>query len=257
VAVAPFDKGSVYSNRSGRCVEVFEYDANTGRLACASCNPRGLPPVGDSVAPGSMHAVTEPPGWQSTTVQQRYLLDDGRLFFESTDDLLPQASNAGEMNVYEYEPDDVGNCQLESGCLALISSGTSNTNAYFIDASASGSDVFFVTGQRLVAQDGDEVQDVYDARVDGGFSAATAPPCGGEACRPPVTPAPAIYQAPPSATFVGPGNPAVPATVTPKSGKTKKATKKKSKAKRKSRSKSGKQAGRGSRAHRSTRGSQQ
>ena len=46
-------------------------------------------------------------GWESPTEQQRYLLDDGRLFFDSEDALLPQATN-GQQNVYEYEPEGVG-----------------------------------------------------------------------------------------------------------------------------------------------------
>src|SRR6202040_2045976 len=133
-------------------------------------------------------------------VQQRYLLDDGRLFFQSEDALLPQASN-GTRNIYEYEPDEVGDCRSAGGCVRLISSGTSSVKSYFVDASASGRDVFFITRQQLTPQDGDEGLDLYDARVEGGFSIAVPPPCGGEACRPPVTPAPAIYGAPPSVTF--------------------------------------------------------
>ena len=38
--------------------------------------------------------------------------------------------------------------------------------------------------------------DMYDAREGGGFSSAQPPPCAGEACKPAVTPAPAIYGAP-------------------------------------------------------------
>jgi hypothetical protein len=200
-----------YDNGSGRCIEVYEYDFQAGKLVCASCNPAGLPPVGNSFVPMAQHLVTVPGGWQSTTVQQRYLLDDGRVFFDSTDALLPQASNAGEADVYEYESDGVGDCTRQAGCLALISTGTSNANSLFIDSSASGEDVFFLTRQSLVAEDGDEALDLYDARVDGGLVPPVAPPCGGEACRPPVTPAPSIYQAPPSATFVGAGNPVQPA----------------------------------------------
>jgi hypothetical protein len=248
-SVTSFWAESVFEDKTGRCVEVYEYDAGIGRLTCASCNPRGLPPVGDSVVPMAVHNVVENPGWQSSTVQQRYLLDNGRLFFDSTDVLLPQASN-GKLNVYEYEPGGMGSCQREGGCIWLISSGTSNENSYFTDASTSGNDVFFITRQQLVAQDGDEALDVYDARVDGGFLAPPTPPCGGEACRPPVTPAPAIYEAPPSATFVGPGNPLQPA-VQPTAGKAKQKSKRKHKAKRKT----GKRASRGSRARRSSRGS--
>jgi hypothetical protein len=192
-------------------------------------------------------------GWQSPTVQQRYLLDDGRLFFDSTDELLPQASNAGELNVYEYEPGGVGSCQREgSGCLSLISTGASNENSYFVDASTSGNDVFLVTRQQLVAQDGDEALDLYDARVAGGFAAATPPPCGGEACRPPVTAAPAIYEAPPSATFVGPGNPPQPSV---KSAGPKAKAKAKPKPKRKTKRHVRKKTAHGSHKHTSKRGS--
>ena len=244
-------EGSIHENHTGRCIEVYEYDAAIGQLTCASCNPRGLPPLGDSVVPMSVHQLVHPAGWESQTVQQRYLLDDGRLFFDSTDALLPQASN-GKLNVYEYKPGGLGSCQREGGCLSLISTGTSNGDSFFIDAGASGNDVFLLTRQQLVAQDGDEAIDVYDARVGGGFSLAAPPPCGGEACRPPVAQAPAIYGAPPSATFAGVGNPLQPAA-----GKAKKKSKPKKKSKRKHavKRKTGKKAARGSRARRSSRGS--
>ncbi len=243
---------SQYADHTGRCIEVYEYDAETGRLVCASCNPRGLPPVGDSVEPMALHTLTHYAGWESTTVQQHYLLDNGRLFFDSTEALLPQASD-GRLNVYEYEPDEVGGCRTEGGCVALISGGTSGSDSLFLDASTSGDDVFFLTRQQLVAADGDEALDVYDARVDGGFSPAVAAPCGGEACRPPVTPAPAIYGAPPSATFVGAGNPPQPAAASPvvKSKKKKQQVKRKSQAKRRRK----KRRARGAHVSRSSRGS--
>jgi hypothetical protein len=48
---------------------------------------------------------------------------------------------------------------------------------------ASGNDVFFRTGAKLVPSDSDEALDLYDARIDGGVP-ASAPevPCEGEAC---------------------------------------------------------------------------
>ncbi len=256
-AVTSFWAGTVQENTTDRCIEVYEYDAVAGRLACASCNPRGLPPTGDSVVPMPRHLVVDNAGWQTSNEQQRYLLDDGRLFFDSGDSLLPQASNGGVLNVYEYEPGGTGTCQRAS-CLALISSGTSNENSLFTDASANGDDVFFITRQQLVSQDGDESLDEYDARVGGGFSSLTPPACGGEACRPPVSSAPSIYGAPPSATFAGAGNPAIP-VAKPKAATKKKKAKPKRKAKKPKRkqskkAKKSKQARR-SRARTSTQGS--
>jgi hypothetical protein len=191
----------------GRCTEVFEYDAQTGRLACASCNPAGLPPIGDSMVPETLHLLGNIKGWESPTVQQRYLLDDGRLFFQSEDALLAQATN-GKLNVYEYEPEGVGQCAAAGAgsCLYLISTGEGDGSSYFADAGADGRDVFFLTNEALVTQDGDDAVDMYDAREGGGFSSATPPPCSGEACKPAVTPAPAIYGAPSSATFEGPAS---------------------------------------------------
>jgi hypothetical protein len=230
-AIPAWEGNSIGSNDTGHCTEMFEYDAESGKLTCASCDPRGLPPDGDSVSPMAIHSVAQYAGWQSTTVQQRFVLDDGRLFFDSKDSLLPQASN-GRVNVFEYEPEGLGSCQRGGGCVALISSGTSSDDSYFADSSASGDDAFFLTRQELVAEDGDEAVDMYDARVDGGFPSAIPQPCSGEACRPPIASAPAIFGAPPSATFLGAGNPQPAVQGAPAKAKpTKKRAKPKKKAK--------------------------
>jgi hypothetical protein len=222
-------QNSYKSTFGGRCLEVFEYEAHSGRLVCVSCDPRGLPPTADSLIPETSHLYANVQGWESTTVQQRYLLDDGRVFFQSEDALLAQASD-GRQNVYEYEPEGVGQCAASGagGCLYLISTGESSGQSYFLDASADGRDVFFVTSEQLVPQDGDGATDVYDAREGGGFSSAVAPPCSGEACKPAVTPAPAIYGAPSSATFQGAGNISAQPTAKPVAAR-KKAKKKSSK----------------------------
>jgi hypothetical protein len=138
----------------------------------------------------------------------RYLSDGGRLFFNSLDALVPQDVN-GQWDVYEYEPGGVGSCQLAQVCVSLISSGTSPDASFFRDASGSADDVFFTTSDPLVAQDGDQGSDLYDARVDGGLksqNAVPSPGCGGEACRPPAPGQPA-EQVPGSSGFAGPGNP--------------------------------------------------
>jgi hypothetical protein len=217
----------------GRCMEVFEYDAQTAKLTCVSCEPGGLPPTGNSMLPETPHLYENIRGWESSTVQQRYLLNDGRLFFQSEDALLAQATN-GRQNIYEYEPEGVGQCAASGSgdCQYLISTGVSSANSYFADASMDGRDVFFLTNEQLVPQDGDQATDMYDAREGGGFSSATPPPCSGEACKPAVTPAPAIYGAPSSATFQGAGDiPAQPATRP--SAKTTKKTRAKTKVKKK------------------------
>jgi hypothetical protein len=222
------------------CLDVYEYDATTNKLECASCTAANLPPTGNAIVPSPAAVLGAADGWQDDVFQQRYLLDNGTLFFESSNALLPQASN-GQQNVYEREPDGVGSCQSAGGCLYLISSGTGDAPSYFIGSSTNGSDAFIETQDKLVPADGDEAQDVYDARIGGGFPAYAPPPCSGEACKPPATTPPPIYQAPPSATFFGAGNPAapsVPAKAKAKA-KTKVGSKKKTKARKKVKQKRG------------------
>jgi hypothetical protein len=97
------------------------------------------------------------------------------------------------------------------GCLSLISSGESAEDSELVDASADGSDVFFVTQSSLVSQDYG-LRDIYDARVDGGFPEPGSPPaeCEGEACQGAasspagVTPASAVFQGPGNAVDVRP-----------------------------------------------------
>jgi hypothetical protein len=218
--------------------EVFLYDANAGRLVCASCNPTGARPVGVLDAPfasgeGVGLLVDRPktwagrwlagsiPGWTSVDIvralsQSRYLSDSGRLFFNSADALVPQDTN-GKEDVYEYEPAGVGGCERAGGCVALISSGTAGSESAFLDASADGSDAFFLTASQLVSQDIDTSFDVYDAHVCSAsascFTPSNVPPPActtGDSCKSPPSSQPDIFGAPASATFSGGGNLAPP-----------------------------------------------
>jgi Tol biopolymer transport system component len=151
----------------------------------------------------------------STFQYSRGLSDDGdRVVIESYDPLLSRDTD-GQPDVYEYELDGTGSCTVAPGCLSLISTGTSEHGSWFVDASASGEDVFFTTSQQLVSSDTDGAYDLYDARVDGGVPLPTQPPeCLGDGCLN-VPPAP-IDATPSSLTFSGAGNvPVPPATLPP------------------------------------------
>jgi hypothetical protein len=250
--------------------EVYLYHTETspsgqlepGKLVCASCNPTGQRPEG-VFAPSEeeeqeqrlppllvdQRGVWEGrwlagnvPGWTPVELngaqyQSRYLSDDGRLFFDSADALVPADVNKKE-NVYEYEPERVGDCQstvagadevfepASGGCVGLISSGTSSQESAFLDASEGGGDVFFMTTSQLAPQDVDQAYDIYDAHECTAASpcvsppaTASPPPCTtADSCRAASAPQPSIYGAGPSETFVGPGNLAspAPAVVRPK-----------------------------------------
>jgi hypothetical protein len=224
--------------------EVYLYHAMNGSPICASCDPSGARPAG--VFDPVQEAVTRPllvdhvsewagswlagsvPGWAQVSngqalYQPRYLSNNGRLFFDSPDALVP-ADVSGTENVYEYEPQGLGSCSSASagasevfvrqagGCVALISSGTSGEESAFLDASEEGGEVFFMTTARLSGEDVDSAYDVYDAHVCTGAapcpSAPVAvPPCTAtESCRGAARPQPEIFGAPSSSTSSGEGN---------------------------------------------------
>ena len=264
--------------------EVYLYHApehletESGTLNCASCDPTGARPhgriYGGPVEPAGIVVLDEslvggfdvwgPNTWLAGNVpgytpyeegraiyQSRYLSNEGRLFFNSRDSLVPRDVNEQE-DVYEYEPENVplgsehacspasvsgsevfkpggtfdaegGQVTEAAGCVALISSGTSDKESAFLDASESGGDVFFLTSEQLVPQDVDDARDVYDAHECTSASpclptpAATRPPCETEAsCKAAPEPQPSIYGAGGTATFSGPGNVAPPPVVAPK-----------------------------------------
>jgi hypothetical protein len=225
-----------YDNRDAvsgeRDEEVFVYhaagEAEAGTLLCASCNPTSARPHGvesKKAGEGLVGSVWDTrtwlaatvPGWTPYTLgqtlyQSRYLSDQGRLFFNSSDALVPADANGTE-DVYQYEPPGVGDCTeskptfspASAGCVDLISSGTSKEESAFLDASESGNDVFFLTASQLSHRDVDTALDVYDAAV-GGTEAEVARPveCSGDACQQPAVPP--NDATPGSLTFNGAGN---------------------------------------------------
>lgn len=234
-----YDNEDVTSRQPGERLdeEVYEYDAESEGLVCASCNPSGERPAGvldtgeASGEEGTGLVVDRPkiwardnktvadswlagsvPGWTAGNLgeafyQSRYLSDTGRLFFNSPDHLVPAATGEKE-KVYEYERDAQGDCHSEGGCVGLVSLGASSHESAFLDASANGNDAFFLTAAPLVASDVNSNFDIYDARVCG---ETCPPPPGGskapceETCQGSYTPAPGS-PALASATSSGSGN---------------------------------------------------
>jgi hypothetical protein len=258
--------------------EVYLFNAKSDKLVCASCNPTGERPTG--VYDPSGEEATVPrrpallvdgrrtwegrwlagsvPGWTTDELdaapyQSRYLSNNGRLFFDSADGLVPADVN-GKEDVYELEPAGVGGCTptvadaswvyvpSENGCVGLISSGTSSQETAFLDASTIGGrdsegaegagDVFFLTTSQLTSADEGSTYQIYTAHECNTGSPCTSqaapavsPACNNEAsCKPAPETQPSIYGAPSSGTSLsGLGNfaPAsvpsqAPATIKPK-----------------------------------------
>ncbi len=249
-----YDNRDANSGKPDEEVYLYRGPANgSGSLVCVSCNPTGARPSGveyERLSGGKAGGTTVwplqswlsgfVPGWTpfllgKAQYQSRYLGESGRIFFDSTDSLLPRDTN-GTVDVYEYEPIGVGSCEAggegylsqDKGCLGLVSSGESGEESGFLDASENGNDVFFLTKSQLSKHDTDTSYDIYDARV-GGVELPESKPveCQGDACQSPVTPPESLT--PSSFTFSGPGNQLTPPA--PGSGNT--GTKGKPKAKTK------------------------
>jgi hypothetical protein len=194
------------------CREAFIYEADSDTLTCASCNLSGQRPLGSS---NLSLLRPQAPFRQPANLSEE---GEGRFFFESQDALLPQDVNGDTQDVYGWEPEGVGSCEQEGGCVALISSGKDANDSMFLDSTPSGEDAFFITREQLLSRDKDEQLDLYDARVDGGLEEVSEEICSGEGCKGAI-PVPPVQRGtlPP---FVGPGNP--PAKPTCKKGFVKK-----------------------------------
>ncbi len=168
--------------------EVYRYDA-AGGLLCLSCSPTASPAESDAQLQSNPGAQFDPFPPVNALAKIDNVTSNGQaVFFQSADPLVVGDVD-GRIDVYEWRAQGAGGCGTQGGCLALISSGRSAANDYLYAMTPDGHDVFFETGDLLVAQDRDGTPSIYDARVNGGFPPPTppAPPCSEDTCQgPPV-----------------------------------------------------------------------
>jgi hypothetical protein len=110
-------------------------------------------------------------------------------------------------DVYQYEPEGVGSCKRQGGCIVLISSGHEPVDSDLLTIDETGKNVFFTTRDQLVLKDKDGLIDLYDAREGGGIPAESEvarTECQGEACQPAIVPP--NDPTPGSSTLEGAGN---------------------------------------------------
>lgn len=163
----------VYDNRNFRMVH--RYDADEDELSCASCISTEGPPLGDASLPTRGLGLT----------------NDGRVFFNSTDQLVMRDTNA-KLDAYEWN----------EGAVGLISTGVSHAPSSMLSVTRDGVDAFFFTREVLVENDDNgETMKIYDARSSGGFfRLPQSPPCAasdechGPGTEPAVTPAIGTYE---------------------------------------------------------------
>ena len=182
--IAFMTKSTLTAYSANHSKEAYSYNADTNALRCASCNPAGTAPVGDSV-----------------TVAEAgpFMANDGRTFFATKESLVPQDTN-GLRDIYEYVD---GRAQLIStgtgdrestGGLEVVSIFFGNLQTGLESVSRDGVDVYFSTFESLVPEDvNGSFLKMYDARTGGGFDfnpdlgpCAAADECHGAGSVPPA-----------------------------------------------------------------------
>jgi len=229
--------------------QLFEYDASSETLTRISVgqrssqNPSGYGEDGNASATEDEVTIATPDweGFDGASGQTtRTMSGNGSyVFFQTPLALTPAAANNTEVgrlctlgieteggecklskspvyanNVYEYHW--TGN--PADGNTYLISSGKDEGTfhegkaVHLIGTDVTGANVFFTTSQELVPSDTDTQEDIYDARVGGGFpetSNGSAGSCGA-GCERPLAPEPQFMSAA-SATWPAGENVAPPA----------------------------------------------
>jgi hypothetical protein len=184
--------------------QVYRYDSSAEQLNCISCNPTLTPAVSGASLVTLSAGEFDPEPLSPSGFVQNLTPDGKRAFFES-DEALVSTDTDGIKDVYEWEAQGVGSCARPDGCIFLISSGRSQRDNFLYGQSVDGEDVFFTTDDVLSGQDGGATNSIYDARVGGGFPESSQTPCGGEGCRPLLSPPPELPIAPERASG-GDGN---------------------------------------------------
>jgi hypothetical protein len=215
-------------------LQVFRYDAVAGVLVRISIGDLGFNDNGNrpsaalcestgcaedaSIVPPELHRAG------AARLSPTMSSDGSYVFFESPVGLTPGALDDAPLGVFEGVQKYAQNVyEYHDGRVYLISDGRDLEGHHGVSAvlllgsDATGANVFFMTADRLVAQDTDTQIDIYDARVctagDPCVSAASpVVACQAEACHgAPVAPPGAPGTA--TATFSGAGNLAAPPPV--------------------------------------------
>ncbi len=166
--------------------DVYRYDSEAGKLIRVSTNVLG---VG-----GNVDGVDASLGGEtgSNRTLSSASKDAEEIVFATDEPLAPAVDGNGSQDVYLW---NAGRVSLITPGAVPPDNGGQNSIALNPSIDGSGQNVYFSTKLPLTPTDADIVGDVYDARVGGGFSAAEATPCAGEACQAPLSGSPAVPSA--------------------------------------------------------------
>jgi hypothetical protein len=138
---------------------VYVYREQGETLTCASCSPTGAPVR--SGAEWEAAATEAGLGKPNMDFQPRFVSSDGRYVFFTTAEPLVARDTNGLSDVYEYD--------TQRGQAELLTTGSGEDGAWFQNADEKGENVFVLTRDQFVGGDTDNLDDLYDVRVGGGF----------------------------------------------------------------------------------------
>lgn len=211
---------------AGKGTQLYRYNAEVGEANAAAekaGEPPGAPPLTrittseegiNENGNTAEYSEIRPPAYTviaEVQPQGLSITDDGsRVFFTS-----PWALTRGALNdVCLIGHESEGACipgappaenvyEWENGHTYLISDGKDRNQTLgggavsLVGTNPSGTDVFFTTASQLTPSDIDTQQDIYDARIDGGFPPPATPPACQAECQGPFSTAP-IFPVPPT-----------------------------------------------------------
>jgi hypothetical protein len=197
--------------------DVYRYDSETGQLIRASVGEPSFPASDNGNTPGMDAQVATAPiagtgAMASINDWSRAISENGAyVIFTTAERLQADDTNTGATPSCSFPISNATGCDVyewHEGAVSMVSPGNDPASVSTTAAamSASGSDIFLLTRTQLVGQDTDQLIDVYDARIDGGFPAPRPEPsCSGESCQGSQS-APPAFGAVASASFAGGGN---------------------------------------------------
>ena len=147
--------------------DVYRYDALSGGVVRVSTALTG---TGGNVD-GFDAAIGPPSKYQSHPAAT----ESGEMIVFTTAEPLSPVDGNGTPDVYLWK----------AGHVSLISSGSVGGGGGGAVIDASGYDIYFESSQQMSPSDGDSANDVYDARIGGGFKVFQTPICSGETCQGP------------------------------------------------------------------------
>jgi hypothetical protein len=182
--------------------QVYRYDSQTGELVRVSIGESSFPASKNGNTPGMNATITAPNNggfggtvgaFASVNDWSRAISASGStIVFSTPEQLQANDTNTGVNPSCSGAVSEATGCDVyewHEGIVQMLSDGqtklSADTEYGAVGMSESGSDIFLFTRTGLVGQDTDNLVDVYDVRVDGGFPApaSSSAGCVGEACQ--------------------------------------------------------------------------